>query len=243
MARERVQKLLAAAGLGSRRSCEQLVSSGRVTVNGQVIQLGARADPDADRVAVDGVAVDLSHDAVTYALNKPSGIVTSASDPAGRPVVVDLVPEQPRVFPIGRLDIATEGLLLLTNDGDLAQVVTHPRHGVEKTYVVEVPGALGPRELGRLRRGVELDDGPTAPARIGKVSRSSDGTLFEITIHEGRNRQVRRMVEEVGSRVRRLVRIRVGSVRLGRLAPGQWRPLAASEVHELRRLASGGGPP
>ena len=236
MAAERVQKLLAGAGLGSRRRCEDLVAAGRVTVNGRAVVLGARADPERDVVEVDGVPVDVAHHVVVYALHKPPGVVTTAADPQ-RPVVVDLVPRDPRVFPVGRLDVDTEGLLLLTNDGDLAQVVAHPSNGVDKAYAVEVAGVLGQAQLARLRRGVMLDDGMTAPAKVRLVGRRPGRTAVEITIHEGRNRQVRRMVAGVGGDVARLVRTRVGPVGLGRLGPGEWRALTPAEVDALRRAA------
>jgi len=239
VAAERVQKVLAAAGYGSRRACEALIADGRVTVNGSAATLGDRADAATDVITVDGVPVDAAQKIVVYALHKPAGVVTTASDPQGRPIVVDLVPPEPRVFPIGRLDADTEGLLLLTNDGDLAQLVAHPRHGVPKTYLVEAAGSVGSRELARLRRGVVLDDGPTAPARVAKVHRSGRTTAFEVTIREGRNRQVRRMADAVGGDVRRLVRTRVGPVSLGRLAAGRWRRLSPIEVDRLRRVAAG----
>ena len=166
---ERVQKLLARAGLGSRRACEELIRSGRVTVDGVVAVLGDRADPEGQRVAVDDVPLPTNPDLVYYLLNKPTGVVTTARDPQGRPTVLELVPGDRRVFPVGRLDVDTEGLLLLTNDGDLAQLLAHPSHGVEKTYLAEVQGDAGAAALARLRAGVELDDGVTAPARARLV--------------------------------------------------------------------------
>ena len=166
---------------------------------------------------------------VYYLLNKPTGVITTASDPQGRPTVVELVPTEPRVFPVGRLDADTEGLLLLTNDGELTNRLTHPSHGVEKEYLAEVDGELTAGELRRLRDGIELDDGLTAPA---KVSQPSPGVL-RITIHEGRNRQVRRMCAAVGHPVRRLVRVRIGPLRDAKLAPGEWRELRLDEVRQL----------
>ena len=163
---QRLQKLLANAGLGSRRACEQLIEEGRVTVNGNVAHLGQRAETSTDRIAVDGIPLPLREGIVYYLLNKPTGIVSSASDPQGRPTVLDLVPEVPRVFPVGRLDIMTEGLLVLTNDGELTHQLTHPSFGVTKEYVVEVEGQLSREAVGRLRRGVELDDGMTARAQV-----------------------------------------------------------------------------
>jgi 23S rRNA pseudouridine2605 synthase len=225
--------VLARAGFGSRRACEELIEDARVTVNGEVATLGRRVDPASDRIEVDGVAVPAAPGLVYYLLNKPAGVVTTASDPQGRPTVVDLVPASPRVFPVGRLDYHTEGLLLLTNDGELAQGLAHPRGGVEKAYLAEVEGVPGRAALRRLREGVPLEDGPTAPARVQLVQRLPDGAALEIVLHEGRNRQVRRMCEAVGHPVRRLVRTRIGPLADRRLAPGRWRPLELSEVRAL----------
>lgn len=180
-------------------------------------------------MAVDGVPVPTEADLVYYLLNKPDGVITSASDPEGRPTVVELVPDAPRVFPVGRLDMATEGLLVLTNDGDLAFALSHPSHGVDKEYLVELHGEPSPGALRRLRQGVELDDGITAPAKVGVVGPG----VIRIVIHEGRNRQVRRMCEAVGHEVRRLVRIRIGPVADSGLAPGSWRELTSGEVRSL----------
>jgi 23S rRNA pseudouridine2605 synthase len=205
---ERLQKVLAAAGLGSRRACEVLIEDERVTVNGEVAVLGRRVDPETDRIEVDGLRVPVRPGLVTYLLNKPRGMVTTASDPQGRPTVVQLVPSEPRVFPVGRLDADTEGLLLLTNDGDLAHRLTHPSFGVEKEYLAEVEGRVSSVAVRRLREGVELEDGVTAPARVSLLAPN----LVRIAIHEGRNRQVRRMCEAVGHPVTRLVRSRIGPV-------------------------------
>lgn len=227
---ERLQKVLAERGWGSRRACEELIAAGRVTVNGEVAVLGRRVEADRDRVEVDGAPVGLRPGLVYYLLNKPAGVVTTASDTHGRRTVVELVPDEPRVFAVGRLDLDTEGLLLLTNDGDLAHHLTHPSRGIEKEYLVEVAG--GPVAAGKLRvlrEGVELDDGLTAPA---KVAQPSPGVL-RITIHEGRNRQVRRMCEAIGHPVRRLVRTRIGPLRDQQLAPGEWRLLTVDEVRLL----------
>ncbi len=203
---ERLQKVLARAGLASRRVAEELIADGRVTVNGEVAVLGRRVDVAVDRVEVDGALVPVRPGLVYYLLNKPAGVVTTASDPEGRPTVVDLVPESPRVFPVGRLDVATEGLLLLTNDGELAHHLTHPRFGVDKEYLAHVTGHPSPAAVRRLRDGVDLEDGRTAPARVALLAPD----LLRIVIHEGRNRQVRRMCDAVGHPVRRLVRTRIG---------------------------------
>lgn len=231
----RVQKVLARAGFGSRRACEELIEAGRVRVNGEVVTLGARVDPTRDRLEVDGVPVGVRPDLVHYLLNKPVGVVTTADDPQGRPTVVELVPREPRVFPVGRLDVDTEGLLLLTNDGDLAHRLTHPSFGVEKEYLAQVEGQPSRGALRALREGVELDDGRTAPA---KVSSPQPGML-RLVIHEGRNRQVRRMCEAVGHPVVRLVRTRIGPLRDPGLRPGTWRPLEVDEVRSLERAAAG----
>ena len=226
---ERLQKVLAVAGLGSRRACEELIADGRVTVDGEVATLGRRVDPETARVAVDGVPISVRPGLVYYLLNKPAGVVTTASDPQGRPTVLDLVPSEPRVFPVGRLDAATEGLLLLTNDGELAHRLTHPSFGVDKEYLAEVDTPPTRGELRRLREGVELEDGRTAPARVTLVPPRA----VRMVIHEGRNRQVRRMLDAVGHPVRRLVRTRIGPLTDRRLRPGEWRPLTPAEVRRL----------
>ncbi|HET8618656.1 MAG TPA: pseudouridine synthase [Acidimicrobiales bacterium] len=235
---ERLQKILAQAGLGSRRASEELIAAGRVRVNGEVATLGTRADPETDIIEVDGAVVGVRQGLVHYLLNKPAGVVTTARDPQGRPAVVDLVPAEPRVYPVGRLDADTEGLLLLTNDGELAHRLTHPSFGVDKEYLAGVAGTPSRGAVRRLREGVELDDGPTAPAKVSLI----DEHTLRITIHEGRNRQVRRMCEAVGHPVQRLVRVRIGPLADRRLAPGAWRPLTQAEVRDLERAAAGRGP-
>jgi 23S rRNA pseudouridine2605 synthase len=235
---ERLQKVLAQAGLGSRRASEELIAAGRVRVNGAVATLGTRVDPETDAIEVDGARIGVRQGLVHYLLNKPAGVVTTASDPQGRPTVVGLVPAQPRVYPVGRLDADTEGLVLLTNDGDLAHRLTHPSFGVDKEYLAEVEGRPSRGAVRRLREGVELDDGITAPARASLVG---DNTL-RITIHEGRNRQVRRMCEAVGHPVRRLVRVRIGPLSDRRLPPGRWRALTQAEVRALEQAAASGSP-
>jgi 23S rRNA pseudouridine2605 synthase len=236
---ERLQKVLARAGFGSRRAAEELIAAGRVTVDGDVARLGQRVIPEQVRVEVDGVPVEVRDDVVYYLLNKPRRVVTTARDPEGRPSAVDLVPAEPRVFPVGRLDYDTEGLLVLTNDGELAQLVAHPSHGVEKAYLAEVTGVPSRATIRKLREGVVLDDGPSAPADVRLVQASGDDAALEIVVHEGRNRLVRRMCEAVGHPVRRLVRTRVGPISDRRLAPGSWRPLQQREVRALYADASG----
>jgi 23S rRNA pseudouridine2605 synthase len=233
---ERLQKVLAGAGLGSRRACEALIEEGRVTVNGDVAFIGRRVDAEVDTVAVDGVPLSVRPGAVHYLLNKPAGVVTTASDPQGRPTVVSLVPPEPRVFPVGRLDADTEGLLLLTNDGDLAHRLTHPSFGVDKEYLAEVEEAPSPAALRRLRQGVMLEDGPTAPARVALVAPRA----LRLVISEGRNRQVRRMCEAVGHPVVRLVRTRIGPVTDRRLRPGGWRTLRREELRALEQATGAG---
>ena len=231
---ERLQKVLARVGIGSRRVCEDLIAEGRVLVDGEMAVLGRRVDPETALIEVDGAPVGVRPDLVHYILNKPAGVVTTADDPQGRPTVVGLVPNEPRVFPVGRLDVDTEGLLLLTNDGELAHRLTHPSYGVEKEYVAEVEGLPTRAVLRRLREGVELDDGPTAPARATLV----DPSVVRLTIHEGRNRQVRRMCEAVGHSVVRLVRTRIGPLADRSLAPGAWRELTGDEVRSLQRAVA-----
>lgn len=232
---ERLQKVLARHGFGSRRVCEDLIAASRVTVNRDVAVLGRRVDVDCDEVAVDGVVVGVRPDLVHYLLNKPAGVISTAHDPQGRRTVIDLVPAEPRVFPVGRLDGETEGLLLLTNDGDLTQRLTHPSYGVEKEYLAQLRGNPSRSALRRLREGVTLDDGPSAPARVIRV----EADLVKIIIHEGRNRQVRRMCEAVGYPVVRLVRTRIGPLVDRSLAPGEWRKLSATELRSLEVAARG----
>ena len=238
----RLQKVLARAGFGSRRAAEVLIEAGRVTVNGEVAALGRRVVAERDRVAVDGVVVGILPGLVYWLVNKPVGVVTTARDPEGRPTVLDLVPAAPRVFPVGRLDLASEGLIICTNDGDLAQLLAHPSHGIEKEYLAELEGDPPPGALRALREGVEIEPSVvTAPA---KVARRGPG-LVRIVIHEGRYHQVRRMCEAVGHPVRRLVRTRLGPLTDDRLPPGECRALTAEEVRALREAASraekGGG--
>jgi 23S rRNA pseudouridine2605 synthase len=230
---ERLQKTLARAGFGSRRSCEILIADERVRVNGKIAILGQRVDPENDVVEVDGVTLSVLPSLVCYVLNKPVGVVSTASDPQGRPTVVELVPTEPRVFSVGRLDADTEGLILLTNDGDLAQRLSHPSFGVEKEYLAEVSGTPTPAELRSLRQGVKLEDGMTAPAKVGVVAPG----VIRIVVHEGRNRLVRRMCEAVGHPVRRLVRTRIGPLSDTSLRPGKWRQLSVEEIRALEKAA------
>jgi 23S rRNA pseudouridine2605 synthase len=230
---ERLQKILARVGFGSRRICDDLIAAGRVTVNGEVAVLGRRVHADTDEVAIDGAVIGVRPGLVHLILNKPAGVVTTADDPQGRPTVLGLVPEEPRVFPVGRLDMDTEGLLLLTNDGELAHRLTHPSFGVDKEYIAHVAGEPTRAELRRLREGVELEDGMTAPAKAALVA----PTIIRITIHEGRNRQVRRMCDAIGHPVKRLIRTRIGPLADRKLKPGKWRVLTNDELRALERAA------
>jgi 23S rRNA pseudouridine2605 synthase len=231
---ERLQKVLARLGVGSRRVCEDLIEEGRITVNGDVAVLGRRIDPARDVVEIDGALVPVAPGLVHYLLNKPAGVLSTADDPQGRPTVVQLVPTEPRVFPVGRLDAETEGLLIVTNDGPLTHRLTHPSFGVEKEYLAEVDGSPTPAAVRRLREGVELEDGLTAPARVALQG----ANVLTIVIHEGRNRQVRRMCEAVGHPVLRLVRTRIGPISDRRLKPGTWRHLTPSEVRALAKAST-----
>ena len=236
----RLQKLLAEAGLGSRRSCEQLITAGRVMVNGQVATLGASVDPAVDAVTLDGHALSLQAKEY-WLLNKPPGVLSAVVDGRGRPTVTDYVPTGARIFPVGRLDLDSTGLLLLTNDGELAERLLHPRYHVEKEYLVKVQGDVSEASLRKLRAGVLLEEGTTAPAEVMVTQGASAVNRFtstlKIVIHEGRKRQVRRMLERVGHRVVALHRARFAVLTDTGLAPGQARRLSPQEVTALRRLA------
>jgi 23S rRNA pseudouridine2605 synthase len=237
---ERLQRLLARAGYGSRRSCEGLIVEGRVTLNGIVATLGDRADPVDDEVRVDGLEVNLDPNVKYFAFHKPVGVVTTMHDPQGRTDIRGFLPEEgPRVFPVGRLDRGTEGLLLLTNDGDLANALTHPRFGVEKEYLAEVEGVPTPKHAAQLRRGVELEDGHARAKSARVAGRSGDRGAVRLVMTEGRKREVRRLLAAVGLPVTRLIRVRVGAVRLGGLPPGERRELTHDEVIALRQVVDG----
>jgi 23S rRNA pseudouridine2605 synthase len=237
MAVERLQRTLARAGLSSRRGSEELIKAGRVEVNGRPASLGDKVDPEQDEVRVDGRRVSVDPGLRYVALHKPKGVTTTMSDRHAERDLRDFLPEGPRVFPVGRLDRDTEGLLLLTNDGDLAHRLAHPRHGVEKEYLAEVDGSPTPARIGRLRRGVELDDGIAKAVDARSVGRSGGRFAVRVVMTEGRKREVRRMLEAVGLPVRRLIRTRVGPVRLGRMKAGELRDLSHDEVRDLYRTA------
>jgi pseudouridine synthase len=228
---DRLQKILASAGIASRRKSEEMIEQGRVTVNGVTATIGDQADASVDVIAVDGRPISAQRKRYLV-LNKPQGHVTTLSDPQGRPTVADLVDVPERLFPVGRLDYDTEGLLLLTNDGDFTQRITHPSYEIEKVYVARVTTPIGLRALDLLRTGVQLEDGMSAPARVQIVYR--DQRTVELTIHEGRNRMIRRMLAAVGSPVTGLIRTRIGPLTLGDLKTGKWRDLTAIEVAGLR---------
>jgi 23S rRNA pseudouridine2605 synthase len=231
----RLQKVLAAAGVGSRRACEALIAAGRVQVDGHVVtEQGVRIDPTRQVVHVDGVRVQVDDDKTYLAFNKPAGVVSTMSDEHGRVSLGDFMSERPeRLFHVGRLDSETEGLILLTNDGDLAHRLQHPSYGVAKTYLAEVPGPVA-RDVGkRLREGIELDDGPVRVDSFRLIDSQPGKALVEVVLHEGRKHIVRRTLEAVGHPVERLVRVQVGPIHLGDLRPGRWRVLSRSEVGQL----------
>ncbi|OLE52507.1 MAG: hypothetical protein AUG51_17650 [Acidobacteria bacterium 13_1_20CM_3_53_8] len=233
---ERLQKLIAAAGLASRRHAEEMISAGEVTVNGEVVtELGTKADPERDHIKVRGRLINpllKSREKVYVLLNKPRGTLSSVSDPEGRPLVTDLLPASlGRVHPVGRLDFNTEGLLLLTNDGEFTNFITSARNHVRKVYEVKVKGVPTDTAINRLRRGIELEDGVrTAPAEIKKLDETDTNSWFEITLREGRNQQIRRMFDSIGHSVLKLRRTRIGFLRDERLKPNEWRLLTPSEV-------------
>lgn len=239
---ERLQKFLSRAGVASRRAAEELIVAGHVQVNGQVVQtLGEKVIAGRDEIRVDGKLVSPPTSLWYLMLNKPGGVVTTLDDPQGRPTVARFIPAgAPRLFPIGRLDYATTGLLLLTNDGEFAQLMMHPRHHVPKTYRAEVDGVPDAHDLGMLRSGIELDDGRTAPAGARLVEKRESSAVVEMILREGRKRQVRRMLSAVGHPVRVLHRISYGPVSLGHLAEGSVRALREDEVRALRAAAEGG---
>ena len=233
----RLQKVLAQAGVASRRACEEMIGDGRVTVTGQVVRrFGAKVDPATQIIHVDGRRIPTAPDLVYYALNKPIGVVSTMDDPQGRPCLADYVEElAPRLFHVGRLDTETEGLLLLTNDGELANRLTHPSYGVQKKYWAKVPGPI-PRDLGRkLKQGIELEDGLVKADDFKIVQEHGQQALVEVVLHEGRKHVVRRMLEETGHRVSRLVRTSIGEVQLGHQRPGTVRKLTPVEVSQLYR--------
>ncbi|NPV26288.1 MAG: rRNA pseudouridine synthase [Firmicutes bacterium] len=239
---ERLQKVLAQAGIASRRRSEELILAGRVRVNGIIVnQLGMKVDWDRDVIEVDGRRLKKPVEPVYILLNKPVGYVTTVRDPQGRKKVTDLIRGvSERIYPVGRLDYDTEGLLLLTNDGELTYALTHPKHEVSKTYLAKVLGVPSPAKLRTLQRGVQLEDGKTAPARVRLLARIEGNALLEIQVHEGRNRQVRRMCEAIGHPVLELKRTQLAFLSLDGLRVGQYRHLTPAEVRKLKQLAGSG---
>ncbi|OQX14681.1 MAG: pseudouridine synthase [Desulfobulbaceae bacterium A2] len=229
---ERLHKVLALAGIASRRKAEELIRQGRVQVDGQVVSaMGVKVDPERQHITCDGQPLQRQPESIYLLLNKPAGYVTTMRDPQGRPTVASLVADVGvRLFPVGRLDLDTEGALLMTNDGDIAQAVQHPSYQVEKTYHAEVWGTLSPNDIQRLEEGIMLEGQRTWPARIRCLRSDREGSSYEVIIHEGRKRQIRKMFAAIGHRVRHLRRVAYGSLRLGNLAPGSYRQLTPAEV-------------
>src|SRR5512137_853515 len=242
MTEERIQKLLAQAGYGSRRACEEYLTEHRVTVNGKVVELGAKADPIRDAIKVDGKRVHFESKRIYIALNKPDGVVTTNADEFGRQTVRDLIPIEGHLYPVGRLDADSEGLVLLTNDGDLANALTHPRYEHEKEYRVLVEGEPSESTLKAWRRGVLLEGQMTAPAQVEVTGSERGQTWLRVVMHEGRKRQIREVGGMLGHRVKYLQRVRIGPIRLGTLKIGEWRHLSASEVKLLRALVEPDAP-
>lgn len=234
---QRLQKVLAHAGVASRRAIEEMIEAGRIKVNGRRARLGQRVDPDKDEVEVDGSKVPLRAGLVHLMLNKPEGVVSTADDPEGRTTVLDLIDREERLWPVGRLDIESEGALLLTNDGELTHRVTHPRYEVPKTYLVEVRGPVGQRAIRALLTGIELEDGPAVARKAALVEQVRGSTMVEVVLTEGRNRELRRMFDALDLQVLRLVRTAIGPLQLGRLKPGSYRKLGPAEVAAIYRAA------
>ena len=239
---ERLQKLIAAAGIASRRRAEEMITAGEVTVNGEVVTaLGTRADPERDHIKVRGRLINpllQGRDKVYVLLNKPRGYLASLADPEGRPLITELVPASlGRLHPVGRLDFNTEGLLLLTNDGEFTNFITSARNGVAKVYEVKVKGLPPDDAIERLRRGITLEDGTrTAPAQITKIKETETNAWYEVILHEGRNQQIRRMFDHIGHSVLKLRRVAIGPLRDERLKPGEWRLLTAKEMAQFKRM-------
>lgn len=232
----RLQKFIAECGIASRRSAEKMIESGRVYVNGELVDyMGCVIDPDCDVVEIDGRVIKQESKKYYIMLNKPKNYVTTVSDDLGRPTVMQLVSDiNARIYPVGRLDFDTTGLLIMTNDGEFANILTHPRHVVNKAYIARIDKPLDEAQLQRLRSGIELDGSMTAPAKAENIKHPQKGYEVKITIHEGKNRQVRRMLDAVGANVMSLKRIAVGSLTLGNLPEGKWRRLSDAEINKLR---------
>jgi 23S rRNA pseudouridine2605 synthase len=237
---KRLQKILSEIGVASRRGAEELIIEGRVTVNGRIAILGMKADPVRDHIKFDGKLISRPEPKVYLIFNKPRNVVTSLRDPEGRPTVKDYLKNvKYRVFPVGRLDYDSEGLLLLTNDGDFAQAILHPSKKISKSYHVKVKGSLEEEDIKKLRAGVKLEDGITAPAKLQKIRSTENNIWVEITIHEGRKRQIRRMLEQIGHPVLKLKRIRINGIELGNLKPGEYRYLKPEEISKMKKEVIG----
>jgi len=240
---ERLQKILADRGLASRRKAEDLIREGRVTVNGKVAVIGEKADPEKDAIKLDGRRLSVSPEKMYVLFYKPKNVVTTLRDPEDRPTVMDLLPiPKPRLFPVGRLDYDAEGVILLTNDGDLAHQLAHPSHEVPRTYWVKVKGKPEKEEMQRLSRGIRLEDGITAPCAIAPLRETEGNTWVEMVLHQGKNRQVKRMWEKIGYPVLKLKRVGFGGLKLGSLQPGEYRLLRPEEVQKLKGRASSSAP-
>jgi 23S rRNA pseudouridine2605 synthase len=233
---KRLQKILSDMGIASRRKAEELIIEGRITVNGRIATIGMKADPVKDHIKVDGKLLIRSEPKVYIMLNKPKNVVTTLYDPEGRPTIKDFLKGvKYRVFPVGRLDYNSEGLLLLTNDGDFAHAVLHPSKKISKTYLVKVKGVLDEEEIAKLRTGVKLVDGITAPAQVKRVIRTENNSWLKITIHEGKKRQIRRMLEKIGHPVLKLKRIKINGIELDKLKPGAHRYLTSEEINKIKK--------
>ena len=236
MTQERVQKILAAAGFGSRRACEKFIEEGRVTVNGKVVKLGAKADPNTDKIRLDGREVKSAESLVYYAIYKPRGILSSAQTEHGRKSVVDLIPAPERIYPVGRLDIESEGLMVLTNDGELANRLTHPRYGHEKEYRILVAKHPDQQQLEIWSRGVVLSDGyQTQPVNVKVEKLHGKGAWLRVIMTEGRKRQIRETAGQLGLPITKLIRVRIGSLQIGSLQSGQYRQITPQEVSQLKK--------
>lgn len=234
----RLQKYMAQCGVASRRKCEEMIKSGQVTINGEVVRdMGVKIDPSHDRVFVNGKRISLEENYVYIMLNKPRGYITTVKDQYNRPIVMDLVKDiSERIYPIGRLDYESEGLLLLTNDGNIAFHLTHPRHQIDKEYVVRVEGCPSSEDIDKLRNGIDIGGFITSPAQVDLIRKNKQTSLIRITIKEGKNRQVRRMFDAIGHPVIYLKRIRIGNIKLGNLELGKWRHLTNKELEALKDL-------
>lgn len=234
----RLQKFMAKSGLGSRRACEEIIKQGRVEVNGKIInKMGMSVNPEKDRIKVDGELIQISTEKIYILMNKPTGVITTVKDPFNRPTVIDMLKSvKERVFPVGRLDKDTEGLLILTNDGSLTYKITHPKYEIQKTYVAHLSGRVNKDKLMILQNGVKLEDGITAPANIKVLLVKNDYTILQIKIHEGRNRQIRRMCKAIGHPLLYLKRTRIGNIDLQDLNVGEWRYMTKQEINYLKNL-------